>query len=35
MGKRVLIICVSVHHGNTKKIADVMAEVLGAEMVEP
>lgn len=32
---RPLIVCVSVSHGNTRKVADAMAEVLGAEVVEP
>lgn len=32
---RSIIICVSVHHGNTEKVARAMAEVLGAEVVEP
>jgi len=35
MDKRVLIICVSVHHGNTQKIAEVMAPILDAEVVKP
>jgi flavodoxin len=30
-----LIICVSVSHGNTRHVADCMAEVLDAEVVEP
>jgi flavodoxin len=30
-----LIICVSVSHGNTRHVADYMAEVLDAEVVEP
>ncbi|HUO37491.1 MAG TPA: flavodoxin family protein [Mycobacterium sp.] len=30
-----LIVCVSVSHGNTLKVADRMAEVLDAEVVEP
>ena len=29
---KTLIICESVHHGNTKKIADAMAVVLNAEV---
>jgi len=29
-----LIIYLSVHHGNTKKIAELMAEVLGADLAE-
>ena len=33
--KEVLIICQSIHHGNTKKIAEAMAEVLGAEIKNP
>jgi flavodoxin len=32
---KTLIICESVHHGNTKKVADVMASVLGAEVRKP
>ncbi|ABR56835.1 flavodoxin family protein [Methanococcus aeolicus] len=32
---KILIICKSVHHGNTKKIADAMAEVLNAEVIAP
>lgn len=30
-----LIVCVSTSHGNTRRVADRMAEVLGAEVVEP
>ncbi len=30
-----LIICVSIHHQNTLKIARIMAEVLGAEIKKP
>ncbi len=30
-----LIVCTSVSHGNTERVADVMAEVLGARVVEP
>jgi flavodoxin len=30
-----LIVCVSKSHGNTRRVADRMAEVLGAEVVEP
>ncbi|MEY8016966.1 flavodoxin family protein [Mycobacterium servetii] len=30
-----LIVCVSKSHGNTRRVADRMAEVLGAEIVEP
>jgi len=32
---KTLIICESVHHGNTKKIADAMAAVLNAEIKKP
>ena len=32
---KTLIVCVSVSHGNTRKIASAMADVLGAEVVEP
>jgi len=30
-----LIVCVSKSHGNTRRVADRMAEVLDAEVVEP
>ena len=30
-----LIVCVSTSHGNTRRVADRMAEVLDAEVVEP
>ncbi|HUH69724.1 MAG TPA: flavodoxin family protein [Mycobacterium sp.] len=30
-----LIVCVSTSHGNTRRVADRMAEVLDAEIVEP
>ncbi len=30
-----LIVCVSVKHGNTRKIVEAMAEVFGASIVEP
>lgn len=30
-----LIVCVSVSHGNTRRVADRMAEVLGAGVAEP
>jgi flavodoxin len=32
---KTLIVCVSVSHGNTRKVAAVMAEELDAEVVEP
>jgi flavodoxin len=32
---RPLILCKSVHHGNTAKVADAMAGVLGAEIAAP
>ena len=32
---KVLIICQSVHHGNTSKIATAMADELGAKLVKP
>lgn len=35
MNERALIICVSVSHGNTAKVARAMAEVLGAEVRAP
>ena len=33
--KKVLIICQSIHHNNTKKIAEAMIEVLDAEIKKP
>lgn len=30
-----LVVCASVHHGNTSRVADAMACVLGAEVVAP
>jgi len=32
---KTLIVCESWHHGNTKKIAEAMAEVLHAEIISP
>jgi flavodoxin len=32
---KALIICVSVEHGNTRKVVDAMAEVLDATIMEP
>ena len=32
---KVLLICESVHHGNTKKVADAMASVMNAEVKKP
>ena len=32
---KALIVCVSVSHGNTRQVADAMAEVLDARVVEP
>ncbi|AEH06934.1 flavodoxin family protein [Methanothermococcus okinawensis] len=32
---KTLIICKSIHHGNTKKIANAMAEILNAEVIAP
>lgn len=32
---RALIVCVSVSHGNTRKVADVIGRELGARVVEP
>ncbi|WP_225726518.1 MULTISPECIES: flavodoxin family protein [unclassified Nocardia] len=32
---KALIVCVSVSHGNTRKVADVMGQVLQARVVEP
>ena len=33
--KNILIICTSAHHGNTMKIAKIIAEVLNAKIIEP
>jgi len=30
-----LIVCISIHHGNTEKVAKEMAAILGAELVKP
>ena len=32
---RSLVVCVSISHGNTRRVADRMAEVLAAQVVEP
>jgi hypothetical protein len=32
---KVLIVCVSVSNGNTRKVADAMADVLDARVIEP
>lgn len=32
---RTVIVCASVSHGNTRRVADSIAEVLGAEVVAP
>lgn len=32
---RAVIVCVSVSHGNTRRVADTMAQVLGAKVVSP
>jgi flavodoxin len=32
---KTIVICVSVHHGNTKKIADAIADVLHAQVCTP
>ncbi|MBF6169948.1 flavodoxin family protein [Nocardia blacklockiae] len=32
---KAMIVCVSVSHGNTRRVAEVMGEVLGARVVEP
>lgn len=34
-GRKALILCKSVHHGNTARVARAMAEVLDAEVAEP
>ncbi|MBU0757084.1 MAG: flavodoxin family protein [Nanoarchaeota archaeon] len=33
--KKVLIICQSIHHGNTMKVAKVIAEQLNADIIKP
>lgn len=33
--KRILIICESVHHGNTMKVAEAIGEILNARIVRP
>jgi len=35
MSNRTLILCKSVHHGNTSQVADAMAQVLDAEVIDP
>ena len=32
---RALVVCVSISQGNTKRVAEAIADVLGAEVVEP
>ncbi|MEJ8646009.1 hypothetical protein WKI68_41900 [Streptomyces sp. MS1.HAVA.3] len=32
---KTVIVCVSVSHGNTRRVADTMASVLGAKVVAP
>jgi flavodoxin len=32
---KTVIVCVSVSHGNTRRVADAMAQVLGAKVVSP
>ncbi len=32
---KTLLICISIHHGNTEKIAKAMAEVLDAKLIKP
>ncbi|MFD7325735.1 flavodoxin family protein [Streptomyces sp. NPDC059875] len=32
---KAVIVCVSVSHGNTRRVADTMAQVLGAQVVAP
>lgn len=32
---KAVIVCASVSHGNTRRVADVMAQVLGAEVIAP
>ncbi|MFI9236180.1 flavodoxin family protein [Streptomyces sp. NPDC053079] len=35
MRMKAVIVCVSVSHGNTRRVADSMAQVLGAKVVSP
>lgn len=35
MEKKAIILCKSVHHQNTKQLADAMAQVLDAEVIDP
>ena len=35
MAKKILIICKSIHHGNTMKIAKSMSEEMNAEIIDP
>jgi flavodoxin len=35
VNEKVLIICESIHHGNTRKVAEAMANVLDAEIKRP
>lgn len=35
MTKRSIIICKSIHHGNTRKVAQAMSKILKASVVEP
>jgi len=32
---KTLVICVSIHHGNTEKIAKAMADILNADLITP
>lgn len=32
---KAVIVCASVSHGNTRRVADTMARVLGAKVVSP
>lgn len=32
---KILLICISIHHGNTDKIAKEMAGILNAELLKP
>jgi flavodoxin len=32
---KIIIVCISVSHGNTRRVADSMAQVLGARVVSP
>ena len=34
-GAKTLIVCVSIHHGNTRRVAEAMANEIGATILTP